>query len=388
MIETERIPLVDLTAQFRPIKRSVLEALESILDGMHLFLGENVAAFEREFADYCGAKAAIGVASGTDALYLALRAAGVERGDEVITVSNTFIATVEAILLTGATPVLVDVEPETLTIDPREIEPRITTRTRAIVPVHLYGRIADMEAIGAIARQHDLVVVEDACQAHGARRGGRAAGTFGAAGCFSFYYSKNLGAYGEAGAIVTDDKELAERIRRLRNHGSAERYLHAEFGVNSRLDELQAAVLRIKLPHLDSWNARRRAIAATYDRLLGEAAGVRPLAPGEGEDHTYHLYVVRTETRQRLRDELEARGIATAIHYPVPIHQQVAWSSAGLAPERLPITEVVAGEILSLPMYPELTDSDIAYICQHVSRIAGETSSNGVAPPAGDVRSR
>jgi dTDP-4-amino-4,6-dideoxygalactose transaminase len=365
VIETRQVPLVDLATQYKTIKRDVLASIEAVLDGMQLFLGENVTAFEREFADYCGARECIGVGSGTDALALALRACGVGPGHEVITVSNTFIATVEAILMVGASPVLVDVAPNTLTLDPSEIERHLTARTRAIVPVHLFGRLADMERIGAIARRHQLAVVEDACQAHGARRNGRRAGSFGQAGCFSFYYSKNLGAYGEAGAVITDDPAIGERLRQLRNHGSTERYHHGEFGVNSRLDEIQAAVLRIKLRFLDQWNAQRRSIAALYDRLLQDSV-VQPLPPGESDDHAYHLYVIRTQARDRLKQQLDARGIATGIHYPVPIHQQPAWFAWGLQHLSLPVTEASAKEILSLPIYPELTEADVADICDEI----------------------
>ncbi len=374
MIETQTIPLVDLKAQYRSIKTDVMAAIESILDGMQLFLGENVVGFEREFADFCGVSDCVGVATGTDALFLALRACGVGPGDEVITVSNTFIATVEAILLAGATPVLVDVDHDTLTIDPRAVAEHVTPRTKAVIPVHLYGRLADMDGINEVARRHGLAVVEDACQAHGATRGGKRAGSFGNAGCFSSYFSKNLGAYGEAGAVVTNDNKIADRVRQLRNHGSTARYYHAEFGTNSRLDEIQAVVLRIKLRHLDRWNNDRRAIAATYDRQLADS-GVKPLPAGNGEDHAYHLYVVRTELRDWLRPRLDAVGISTAIHYPVPIHLQPAWATLGLPAVHLPVTEAAANHILSLPMYPELSESHISYICDQVARaMSGELS--------------
>src|SRR6185437_4077325 len=277
MVAHQAIPLVDLRAQYETIRGEILPAIGRVLAGMHLFLGDNVVAFEKEFADYCGTRYCVGVGSGTDALMLALRASGVGPGDEVITVANTFIATVEAIYLVGATPILVDVDPVTFTLDVSQLEARITSRTRAIIPVHLYGRIADMSSIAEVARRHGLIVVEDACQAHGAMRDGHRAGAFGAAGCFSFYFSKNLGAYGEAGAIVTDDPEIARTVAILRDHGSPSKYQHTTLGVNSRLDELQAAILRVKLTHLDRWNEKRRTHARTYGRLLADAGVGLPI---------------------------------------------------------------------------------------------------------------
>src|SRR5947207_2843561 len=265
-----RVPLVDLTAQFQPMKDEVMRAIEEVLDSMHLFLGPNTAAFEREFAAYCGTTDCVSVANGTDALHLALRAAGVGPGDEVITVAHTFFATTEAIVMAGATPVYVDVDPATCLMDVSQIEARITPRTKAIMPVHLYGQMADMDPIMGIASRHDLLVVEDAAQAHGAEYRGRRAGSIGHLGCFSFYYSKNLGAYGESGAVLTSDPELARRLYLYRDHGSEQRYHHQAYGFNSRMDEIQAAVLRIKLRHLDAWNAQRQAHAATYDRLLAD----------------------------------------------------------------------------------------------------------------------
>lgn len=359
------IPLVDLRVQFHDIRTEVLNAIDDVLSEMRLFLGDNVTAFEREFADYCGVRECVGVGSGTDALVLALRAAGVGAGDEVITVGNTFIATVEAIVLVGATPVLVDIDPDTYTMDPDALAARISSRTRAIVPVHLYGQLADMPRIMRVAQRHGLLVIEDACQAHGAKLAGKRAGSFGDAACFSFYFSKNLGAYGEAGAVLTNNSEVARQIVRIRNHGQTGKYDHQVLGVNSRLDELQAAVLRIKLRHLDDWNDRRRSHATNYNQLL---AGTGLVLPSEapGSRHVYHLYVVRSSNRDSIITGLGEAGVGTGIHYPVPIHLQPAWVAHGFAPVSLPITEAYAREIVSLPLYPELTETEIEFICQQV----------------------
>lgn len=367
MTEPTMVPLVDLRAQYREIKDEVLSAIGSALEGMQLFLGENVEAFEHEFAQYCGTRFCVGVGSGTDALILALRSCGVGPGDEVITVANTFIATVEAIHLVGATPVFVDIDPETHTMDPRQIEPAITSCTRAIVPVHLYGKLADMASIVAVAHRYSLAVIEDSCQAHGASHGGRRAGAFGDAGCFSYYFSKNLGAYGEAGSVVTDDPEIAQRVAMLRNHGSPAKYHHNVLGMNSRLDELQAAVLRIKLRYLDRWNEQRRAHAANYNRLLS-GIGLQLPTSGHGSDHVYHLYVVRGNHRDEIRQSLEAAGVATGIHYPVPIHLQPAWAAHRYRPASLPVTEAAAREILTLPLYPEMSPAQIEYVCDSLQR--------------------
>jgi len=367
VIERDTIPLVDLSAQYQSIKGEILSALSAALDGMNLFLGENVKLFEQEFAEYCGTGHCVGVGSGTDALILALRACGVGPGDEVITVANTFIATVEAIHAVGARPVLVDVDPDTCTLDPTQIEARITSNTRAIVPVHLFGRLADLTSIVDVARRHSLVVVEDACQAHGASEGGRRAGSFGDVGCFSFYFSKNLGAYGEAGAVVTDNPEIAKRVALLRNHGSPSKYQHSVLGVNSRLDELQAAVLRVKLRHLDRWNEQRRAHAATYNRLLGGLELRLPDIPNDSS-HVFHLYVVRSDRRDALRVALQAEGVAIGVHYPIPVHLQPAWTAHGYETVSLPVTEALAREILSFPLYPEMTTGQIERVCACVAR--------------------
>jgi dTDP-4-amino-4,6-dideoxygalactose transaminase len=349
-----RVPLVDLVAQFQPIKTEVMQAIEDCLDSMHLFLGPNTQAFEEEFAAYCGTPHCVSVANGTDALHLALRAAGVGAGDEVITVAHTFFASTEAIVMAGATPVYVDIDPRTYLIAVDQIEARITSHTRAIMPVHLYGQMASLDAIMDIAGRHELVVIEDAAQAHGAEYKGRRAGSMGQLGCFSFYYSKNLGAYGESGAIVTSDPELARRLRLLRDHGSKQRYHHAEYGFNSRMDEIQAAVLRIKLRHLDAWNAQRRERAATYDRLLATANVGLPVTAAD-RSHIYYVYVIRTAERDALQRRLAEREVGTGVHFPIPIHLQPATRGLGYRAGDLPNTERAAREVLSIPMYAELT---------------------------------
>lgn len=356
------IPLVDLKAQFQSIREPVLTAIEEVLASGQLFLGPNTTAFEAEFAAYCGSDYAVGVANGTDALHLALRAAGIGPGDEVITVSHTFIATVEAIDQVGARPVLVDIDPVTYTMSPEALAASITPRTRAIVPVHLYGRLAAMDPIMAIAREHGLLVIEDASQAHGAiDSSGRRAGSIGDMACFSFYYAKNLGAYGEAGAVTTSNPEYDRRLRLLRSHGEHTRYEHEVLGFNSRPDEIQSAVLRIKLERLDQWNALRRSHAARYDLLLCELPVARPELLQDGS-HVYHQYVVRTAERDALREQLAAQGIATGVHYPIPIHLQAACRSLGYAEGSLPVTEQVAREVVSLPMFPELTAEQVARV--------------------------
>ncbi len=357
----QEIRLVDLQRQYQTIRKEVLQAVDDSLREMELFLGPNVRAFEREFAAYCGVADAIGVGSGTDALYLGLRACGVGAGDEVITVANTFIATVEAITLAGARPVFVDVDPDTGTMDPEQVIAAITPRTRALLPVHLYGQAADMNALCAIARHYDLKVIEDASQAQGARYDGRRAGALGDLGAFSLYCSKNLGAYGEAGIVTTNDPALGAQVRVLRDHGSRVRYYHEALGVNSRLDELQAAVLRIKLRRLDEWNAQRRNHAAAYtERLQGL---VTTPIERPGSEHVYYAYVIQANNRDRLRAELASQGIQTGIHYPLPLHLQQACAAFACPPGSLPVTEYLAGRILSIPMFPELLAEEIERVC-------------------------
>jgi dTDP-4-amino-4,6-dideoxygalactose transaminase len=362
-----RVPLVDLSAGLRPIRGEVMRAIDEVFDSMHLFLGPKLQAFEAEFASYCGTTACIGVGNGTDALHLALRAAGVGPGDEVITVAHTFFATVEAISLLGATPVFVDIRPDTFLMDVSELESRITARTRAILPVHLYGQMVDMDPVMDIAGRHNLVVVEDAAEAHGAEYKGRRAGSIGHLGCFSFYYSKNLGAYGEAGAIVTSDPELARRVSLLRDHGSEQRYQHLEFGFNSRMDEIQAAILRVKLRYLDEWNVRRRCHAESYCRLLANTPVVLPSVAAD-RNHVWYVYVIRSSARDALRDTLTDHEIGTGIHFPVPIHLQPACRHLGYAEGDLPHSEQAAREILSIPMYPEMTWDQLEFVAGAIHR--------------------
>ena len=355
------IPLVDLRANYEPLKDEIRQAWDEVLSGMRLFLGPNVQAFEREFADYCGVAHAIGVSDGTNALHLALRACGVGPGDEVITVSHTFIATAEAILLAGAKPVFVDIDPRTYTMDANQIESRVTPRTRAILLVHLYGQCADMDPILEIAHGHGLFVIEDACQAHGAEYKGQKAGSIGTVGTFSFYYTKNLGAYGEGGLVTTNDTEIAHRVRMLRDHGSEKRYYHEYLGWNARLDELQAAALRVKLPHLNRWNEQRRQNAVLYNQALVSLDLITPFEVPHNR-HIYHLYVIRSKQREALRQYLNDQGIGTGIHYPVPNHLQKPLMDFGYGPGSLPVTESVVGEVLSLPMYAEISQEQIGRV--------------------------
>ncbi len=367
------IPLVDLKKQYQGIKEEVLAEIGQTLDAMQLFLGKNVQALESDFAAYCSTEFGIGVSSGTDALHIALRACGIGPGDEVITVSHTFIATVEAIILAGAQPVLIDIDPETYNMDPSQIEKMINSKTRAIMPVHLYGHPADMGPVLELARDHKLKVIEDACQAHGSEYQGRRTGSMGDAGCFSFYFTKNLGAYGEGGMITTSDPEIAQRCRMLRDHGQNTKYHHSLMGINGRLDELQAAVLKVKLPHLDEWLERRQNLARAYNAGLPPSV-VKPREMPWAK-HAYHLYVVRTEERAQLREWLETKGIGTGIHYPIPVHLQEAWRNYGGGDFPLPVTEKITGEIISLPMYPELSVEEVDYICGCIREFS-ETRSN------------
>lgn len=366
------IPLVDLKAQYAPLKEKILDDVADILDGMWLFLGENVQAFEEEFEDFCEVDHAIGVSEGTTALQLALMACGVSYGDEVITVAHTFIATAEAIALTGAKPVFVDIDPATYTIDIGQIEERITPRTRAIIPVHLYGQPVDMDPIMEIAEAHSLWVIEDACQAHGARYKCRRTGSIGHLAAYSFYFSKNLGAYGEAGMVTTCDDELAEKIRMLRDHGSAKKYYHDLVGLNGRLDEIQAAVLRAKLPYLESWNEQRQVNAAHYTELLSTVDKVIVPSIADYAEHVFHLYVIRAPRRDELFDYLREQGVGVSIHYPVPCHLQPAFETLGYSEGDLPVTEQVVGEILSLPMYAELTPEQQAYVVNCIGEFYGQ----------------
>ncbi len=363
------IPLVDLGRQYQAIKDEIDQAVARVLDSARFILGPEVAAFEEELAAYVGARFGVGVGSGTEALHLALWALDIGPGDEVITVSHTAMATVAAIELAGARPVLVDIHPESFNLDPAKLEAAITPHTKAVIPVHLYGQAADLDPILAIARRHGLAVVEDAAQAHGAEYRGKRVGALGALGCFSFYPTKNLGAYGDGGMVVTNDAALAERLRLLRQYGWKERYQSSIQGANSRLDELQAAILRVKLRHLDGWNQARRHLASLYDRLLAGGPVVTPQEMAYGR-HVYHLYVVRSPHRQELQSYLTSTGVVTLVHYPVPVHLQEAYAHLGHGPGSLPVTEAAAGEILSLPLFPELTEREVQTVSSLIAAFA------------------
>jgi dTDP-4-amino-4,6-dideoxygalactose transaminase len=348
------IPFVDLKAQYASIKTEVNAAIQGVLDSCQFTLGTEVDRFEQEFSAYSGAKLGIGVNTGTSALHLALLAADIGPGDEVITVPFTFVATVASIHYTGATPVLVDIDPRTFTMDPAALSAAITPRTKAIMPVHLYGQCADMDPILAIARRHKLMVIEDACQAHGAEYKGRRAGSMGDMGCFSFYPGKNLGAYGEGGMVVTDSPEYARKVRMLRDWGAEKKYHHVLKGYNFRLEGIQGAVLRVKLRHLDAWTEARRAAAARYDRGLAGSGVPTPEAMAHNR-HVYHIYAIRTGQRQAWMDSLAAQGIQSGIHYPIPVHQLPAYADLGYRTGQFPHAERAANQVLSLPMFPELT---------------------------------
>ncbi|MBA2462951.1 MAG: DegT/DnrJ/EryC1/StrS family aminotransferase [Actinobacteria bacterium] len=369
-----KVRFLDLARQTAGLQPELDLAVHRVLSGDTFVGGEEVEAFEHEFATFCGAGYAVGVNSGTDALELALRALGIGEGDKVITAANTCVPTVAAIVATGATPVLVDPDPKTMTLDPERLGEVCGPRTRAVVPVHLYGRCADMESILRVAREHDLLVVEDVAQAHGARSHSRRAGTFGDAAAFSFYPTKNLGALGDAGAVVTRNREVAERARRLRSYGDAGDGA-VERGRNSRLDPLQAAILRAKLPHLDGWNHRRRELAGRYDARLAGLPVTLP-AESEGDDHVHHLYVVRTKARESFRERLARRGVETLVHYERPIHRHPAYASLDRR-GKLRTSERLCTEVVSLPLYPELRDEEVEFVIDAVhasfrrSRVAG-----------------
>jgi dTDP-4-amino-4,6-dideoxygalactose transaminase len=367
VVSSLKVPLVDLRAQYLALKPQIIEAFEEVLQDMQLFLGPRLHAFEHEFASYCGCHYGVGVSSGTDALALALRACDIGPGDEVITVSNTFIATVEAIVMVGATPVFVDIDPETYLMDWRQLNAVLTSRTRAVLPVHLYGHAAEMQPILDFARMHGLRVIEDASQAHGATYQGQRVGSIGDIGCFSLYYSKNLGAFGEAGICTTNDSVLAEKVQMLRDHGSRIRYQHELMGVNARLDELQAAALCVKMPYLEGWNAARQAHAQVYTEQLRDVVEAVPVVRPWGT-HVYCYYVVQVPQRDEFRKALEREGIGSNIHYPIPIHLQPACAQYGYKSGMLPITEAVASRIVSLPMYPELTEEQIHLVVNAVKK--------------------
>lgn len=385
-----QIPFLDLKIQYKQIENEVLPMITAAMENGQFVGGSHVVEFEKEFAKFCESDYAIGVNSGTDALRFALMALNIGPGDEVITVPNTFIATTEAISQTGARPVFVDIDPHTCNMDPNKLEdylkvrccvlksakksdfnPRTLSpdsgfRPKAIIPVHLYGQVADMDSIMEIAHRFDLVVIEDACQAHGATYKGREAGAIGAAGCFSFYPGKNLGAFGEGGAVVTCAENVAEKIKMIRDHGQSQKYYHDMEGYNGRLDAIQAGVLRIKLKRLKDWNMARRNNARYYDELLSKIPGVGLTTEADYGHSVYHLYVIQVEGRDGLRKYLGERGIATALHYPMPLHLQKAYAHMGLTRGSFPVTEEIADRLLSLPMYAELTKEQIEYVVESI----------------------
>jgi dTDP-4-amino-4,6-dideoxygalactose transaminase len=358
-----KVPFLDLKAQVAPIKEEIKAAINEVIDNTAFAGGPFVEKFEKEFAAFCGSKYAVGVGNGTDAIWLALLALGIGEDDEVITAPSTFVATAEAISFAGAAPVFVDIEPDTCNMDPARIEGAITPRTRAIIPVHLFGQPADMDPILEIAKKHNLLVLEDACQAHGALYKGRKAGTMGIAGCFSFYPGKNLGAFGEAGAVVTDDEETAKKIKVLRDHGQPQKYHHDVIGWNGRMDGIQGAVLSVKLKHLEKWNEARRANATKYSTLLAGVDNIRLPVEKDYARHVFHLYAIRDPKRNALMAFLGEKGVATGIHYPVPLHMTKAYEYLNLKTGSFPVAEMAAAEFCSLPMYPELTDDQISYVC-------------------------
>ena len=382
--EHANVPFVDLGAQYRAIAAEINHAISKVIQETDFILGREVRLFEEEFAAFCEARYAVGVDSGTSALELALRAFDIGPGDEVITAANSFIASALGISHVGANPVLVDVDPCTYTVDVEAVERAITRRTKAILPVHLYGHPAHMDPIRQLADKHGMLVIEDACQAHGARYQGKRVGSLGHAAAFSFYPGKNLGAYGDGGMVVTNDGKVAERLQMIRNYGQQEKYKHLFRGYNRRLDTMQAAILRVKLKYLEQWNAGRRRNAKLYQKHL-KGSGV--FVPGEagGAEAVWHLYVIRTEQRDALKEHLDSKGINVGIHYPVPIHLQPAYQDLGHKRGDFPVTEAYAGRILSLPMYAELSDQEIEYIAETVSEFQ---SSHGTGEVVSESRAR
>jgi dTDP-4-amino-4,6-dideoxygalactose transaminase len=363
-----KVPFTDLAEQHRSLKQDILQAWARLLDTAAFIGGREVELFEEEFAHTCGTHHCVSVGSGTDALRLTFLALGVRPGDEIITVPNTFIATTEAISQAGGTIVFCDVDPEYYTISAKSIEARITSRTVGIVPVHLYGQPADMDEINAIAKRHNLWVVEDSCQAHCAEYKGKRAGSLSHAAAFSFYPGKNLGACGEAGAVTTNDQAVAERVRALRNHGQREKYRHDVEGYNGRCDAVQAAALRVKLPHLETWSELRRQKASLYSEMLFNKNIILPRAAPD-RTHVFHLYVVLVENREAIIKSLLDKQIATGLHYPLPLHQQEAYKHCGFDTGDFPVSESIAGRLLSLPLYPEMSDQQIAYVCTELGKM-------------------
>lgn len=355
------ISFTDLRSGWEEIEAEIMVSLTSVLKRGWYILGEELEKFEKEFAKYLGSKYAVGVNSGSDSLLLALKALNIGEGDEVITVPFTFMSTVDAITRNGARPVFIDIEPDSFLMDVTRIEEKITSRTKAILPVHLFGNSLAMSAVQEIVDQHNLKVIEDACQAHGAEYRGRKVGSFGAAGCFSFYPTKNLGAVGDAGVVVTDDSQLADKLKRLRDYGRVDTHTQESLGINSRLDEIQAAVLRVKLQYLDCWNERRKQLAQLYSDILRNTEIMLPSAK-EDVKHVFHRYVIRVKERDRLREYLEAKNIQTLIHYPLPVHLQPTYRFLGYKKGNFPAAEACAGDVLSLPLYPGLEEDDVTFV--------------------------
>lgn len=363
------IKFVDLKSQYLSIKKEIDDAVAQVLDSTHFILGENVSGFEKEFADYCNAKFSVGVNTGTSALHLALLAKGIGKGDEAITVPNTFIATCASISYTGAVPKFVDIDKDTYTMSPKALEKAITNKTKVIIPVHLFGQPANMKEIIEIAEKHDLAVIEDACQAHGAEHHGKKVPVSGI-GCFSFYPGKNLGAYGEGGAVVSNDNELIEKVKAYRDHGQVRKNVHKYIGYNYRLEEIQAAILRVKLRHLGKWTEMRRKNAKIYNGLLENSNVVGP-AEAPFNKHVYHLYVARAKNRQKLVEHLSSSGIQTGVHYPIPVHLQEAYGHLCYKKGSFPVAEEYSDEILSLPMFPELKEEEIREVVNSIKEFTG-----------------
>jgi dTDP-4-amino-4,6-dideoxygalactose transaminase len=372
-IEVTVVPFFDLTRQYKKIKSEILSATQRVYDKGRFILGEEVSVFEKEFSHYCGVRYGVGVGSGTDALYLALKAAGIGEGDEVVTVANSFVATALAISFTGAKPLFVDIDPKAYTMDPNSLELLLKRekarksgeKIRAVLPVHLYGHPADMDSIMEIANRYDLVVIEDACQAHGAKYGRRKVGSLGAMGCFSFYPTKNLGGYGDGGMVVTDHQKYDQKLRLLRCYGERKKYQHILKGHNSRLDEIQAAFLRVKLKHLDQWNEERRRKARLYTRMLSPLGLVCP-SEKKRVRHVYHLYTIKTRKRDGLQAFLKKTGIETLIHYPIPIPLEKAYQEMGYRRGDFPLTDQWSRKILSLPFFPEMKESEMEEVAQQI----------------------
>jgi dTDP-4-amino-4,6-dideoxygalactose transaminase len=367
------VPFLDLTRQYKKIKEEILSATQRVYEKGRFILGEEVSTFEKEFSHYCGVRYGVGVGSGTDALYLALKTAGIGEGNEVITVANSFISTALAISFTGAKPLFVDIEPKTYTMDPNSLELLLKRqkakdsgrKIKAVLPVHLYGHPAEMDSIMEIANRYDLIVIEDACQAHGAKYGRKKVGSFGAMGCFSFYPTKNLGGYGDGGMVVTDHKRYDQNLRLLRCYGERKKYQHILKGHNSRLDEIQAAILRVKLKYLDQWNEERRRKAKLYTKMLFPLGVVCP-SEKKGARHVYHLYTIKTRKRDFLQTFLKKKGIETLIHYPIPIPLQKAYRELGYQRRDLPLTNLWSRKILSLPFFPEMKESEIEEVAYQI----------------------